>query len=70
MYKDLKGILPELVQHEIEFDTTIPLAHQTKYMLNPNYITTMKYDINKLLVTCFIQLLGEATWLSLIVIIL
>jgi hypothetical protein len=26
-YKDLKGIPPELAQHKIELDTTIPLAH-------------------------------------------
>jgi hypothetical protein len=27
MYKDLKGIPLELIQHKIELDTTIPLAH-------------------------------------------
>jgi hypothetical protein len=27
IYKDLKGILLELVQHIIELDTSIPLAH-------------------------------------------
>ncbi len=37
-YKDLKGIPPKLVQHQIELDTTIPLAHQAKYKLNPNYM--------------------------------
>jgi hypothetical protein len=26
-YKDLKGTPPELTQHKIELDTTIPLAH-------------------------------------------
>jgi hypothetical protein len=26
-YKDLKGISPELAQHCIELDTSIPLAH-------------------------------------------
>jgi hypothetical protein len=26
-YKDLKRISPELAQHKIELDTTIPLAH-------------------------------------------
>jgi len=41
-YKDLKGIPPKLVEHKIEFDTTIPLAHQTKFRLNPNYATIMK----------------------------
>jgi hypothetical protein len=26
-YKDLKGILPKLVQHKIELDTSIPIIH-------------------------------------------
>jgi hypothetical protein len=30
-YKDLKGIPPELAQHKIELDTTIPPTHQVKY---------------------------------------
>jgi len=29
-----------------ELDTTIPSAHQAKYILNPNYVTIMKQDIN------------------------
>jgi hypothetical protein len=41
-YKDLKGIPLELVQHKIEFDTSIPLAHQARYRLNLNYATTIK----------------------------
>jgi hypothetical protein len=36
-YKDLKGIPLELAQHEIELDTTIPLAHQAReYGINLN----------------------------------
>ncbi len=63
-YKDLKGIPLELVQHKIELDTSIPLAHQTKYILNVNYAATIKHDIDKLLATGFIQPTEEATWLS------
>jgi hypothetical protein len=37
-YKDLKGIPPKLTQHRIKFDTIIPLAHQARYMLNPNLL--------------------------------
>ncbi len=40
-YKDLKGIPLEIVQHKIELDTTIPLVHQTRYWLNPNYATLL-----------------------------
>ncbi len=66
-YKDLKRIPPKLAQHKIELDITIPLAYQTKYKLNPNYVITIKQDIDKLLVIGFIQSVKEATWLSPIV---
>jgi hypothetical protein len=60
----LKGILPELAQHKIELDTSIPLAHQARYKLSPDYAATVKHDIDKLLVAGFMQLVKEATWLS------
>jgi hypothetical protein len=60
-YKDMKGILPELTQHRIELDTSILLAHQTRYILNFNYVATIKQDINKLLVVGFIQPVAKAT---------
>jgi len=41
-YKDLRRIPPELAQHRIELDNTIPQAHQAKYKLNPNYVITIK----------------------------
>jgi hypothetical protein len=66
-YKDLKGIPLELAQHRIELDTTIPLAHQARYILNPNYVTLTKHDIDKLLAVGFIQSIEEAIWLSPIV---
>jgi hypothetical protein len=40
--KDLKGIPPKLVQHKIELDIIVPLAHQARYILNPNYATIVK----------------------------
>jgi hypothetical protein len=69
-YKDLKGIPPKFVQHIIELDTSIPPTHQTRYRLNPNYVATIKHDIDKLLVIKFIQPVEEATWLSPIVVML
>ncbi len=68
-YKDLKGIPPKLAQHKIELDTTMPLAHQAKYRLNPNYFIVVKQDIDKLLTTKFTHSIEEATWLSPIVIV-
>jgi hypothetical protein len=47
---------------------TIPLAHQKRYRLNPNYVTTIKQDIDKLLTVGFIQSIEKATWLSPIVV--
>jgi hypothetical protein len=41
-YKDLKGVPPKLAQHKIELYTSIPLAHQTRYRLNPNYVGAIK----------------------------
>ncbi len=41
-YKDLKGIPLELAQHKIELETIIPSTHQAIYILNPNYVTTIK----------------------------
>jgi len=37
--------------------------------LNPNYVTTIKQDIDKLLAVGFIQSIEKTTWLSPIVII-
>ncbi len=68
-YKDLKGIPLKLVQHRIELDTTIPPTHHAKYRLNPNYITIVKANIDKLLVTSFIHV-EEVAWLSLIMVVL
>ncbi len=52
--KDLKGIPLGLTQHTIEQDITIPLAHHARYRLNPNYVITVKQNIDKLLTIGFI----------------
>jgi hypothetical protein len=69
-YKDMKGMPPELTHHKIEFNIAIPLAHQARYILNPNYVKTIKQDINKLLTFRFIQFVKEAKWLSHIMVII
>ncbi len=66
----MKSIPPKLAQHKIELDTSIPLAHQARYKLNPNNATAVKLDIEQLLVAGFIQSIEEAKWLSPIVIML
>ncbi len=56
-YKDLKGIPPKISQHQIVLDTSIPLAHQVRYRLNPNYATIVKHDIDKLFAVGLLNLL-------------
>jgi len=68
-YKDLKGIPPKLLQHKIELNIVIPLAHQVRYRLNPNFVTIVKHHIDKLFTIGFIQPIKEATWLSPIVVV-
>jgi hypothetical protein len=63
-YKDFKGIPLELAQNKTKLDTIIPLTHQARYKLNPNYVTIIKQDIDKLLTTKFILYIEEATWFS------
>jgi hypothetical protein len=57
----LKGIPPKVIQHWIELDTSIPLAHQARYWLNLKYAAIVKQDINKLLATSFIEHVEGAT---------
>jgi hypothetical protein len=45
-------------------NTTIPLAYQERYRLNPNYAAIVKQYINKLFIAGFTKPIEEATWLS------
>jgi len=47
---------------------TIPLVHQTKYQVNPNYVTIVKQDLDKLLSASLIAPMEEVSWLSPIVV--
>ncbi len=66
----MKGISLEITQHQIEFDTIIPPTHQVRYQLNPNYVAIIKHDIDKLLASCLIKHVEEATSLPPIMIVL
>jgi len=65
----LKGIPPHIVQYQIELNN-IPQAHQVRYKMNPNYVTTVKHDLDKLFDAKFIAQIEEANWFFPIVIIL
>ncbi len=60
-YENLKGIPLDVTQQQIKLDTSIPLAHQAKYQLNPNYATIVKQDIDKLFTISFIKPIEKAT---------
>ncbi len=62
-YTILKGIPPNIAQHYIEFNTTIPPTHRARYKLNPNYATIVKHELNKLLSVGFITSMEEASLL-------
>ncbi len=69
-YKDLKGIPPHLMQHQIELDTNIPTSHQAWCRMNSNYDVIVKQDLDKLLAIGFIVPMEEATWLYPVVVVL
>jgi hypothetical protein len=60
-YKDLKGIPPHLMQHQIKLYTNIPASHQAQYRMNWNYVAVVKQDLDKLLATRFIVPMEEGT---------
>jgi hypothetical protein len=62
-YKDLRGIPPHLA-HQFEFNTNIPVSHQTQYQMNSNYVAVIKQNLDKLLAMGFITRVEQVTWLS------
>ncbi len=50
-------------------DTTLPLTQHAMYRLNPNYVITIKQNINKLLIVIFIESIKKTTWLSTIIVV-
>jgi hypothetical protein len=65
----LKGIPPHIAQHQIELNN-IPQARQVRYKMNPNYVTMVKHDLDKLFDAKFIAQIEEAIWPFPLVIIL
>jgi hypothetical protein len=46
-YHELKGIALHITQHCIKFNIFIPLGHQAKYQMNPNYAIAVKQDLEE-----------------------
>jgi hypothetical protein len=65
------GFTPTLGQSGVatKLDTTIPLAHQARYQMNPNYVAIVKKNLDNLLNATFITLVEEASYLSPIIVV-
>ena len=68
-YEDMRGLDPQLYQHQIQLSTNAKPVAQRRYRMNPNYAAKVKEEIDKLLRVRFIRQLKQATWLSPIVVV-
>ena len=68
-YEDMRGLDPQLYQHQIHLSTDAKPVAQRRYRMNPNYAAKVKEEIDKLLRVGFIRPVKQATWLSPIVVV-
>ena len=68
-YEDMRGLDPQLYQHQIHLSKDAKLVAQRRYRMNPNYAAKVKEEIDKLLRVGFIRPVKKATWLSPIVVV-
>ena len=68
-YEDMRGLDPQLYQHQIHLSKDTKPVVQRRYRMNPNYATKVKEEIDKLLRVGFIRPVKKATWLSPIVVV-
>ncbi|KAL3684568.1 hypothetical protein R1sor_002590 [Riccia sorocarpa] len=68
-YEDMKGVPPEICQHNIKLLPSAKPMVQRPYRMNPNYAETVKKEIDKLKEANFIYPVKEYNWLSPIVIV-
>ena len=68
-YEDMRGLDPQLYQHQIHLSTDVKPVAQRRYRMNPNYAAKVKEEIDKLLRVGFIRPVKQATWLSPIVVV-
>ena len=68
-YEDMRGLDPQLYQHQIHLSTDAKPVAQRRYRMNPNYAAKVKEEIDKLLRVGFIRPVKQATWFSLIVVV-
>ena len=68
-YEDMRGLDPQLYQHQIHLSKEAKPVAQRRYRMNPNYAARVKEEIDKLLWVDFIRPMKKATWLSPIVVV-
>ena len=68
-YEDMRGLDPQLYQHQIHLSKDAKPVAQRRYRMNPNYAARVKEEIDKLLRVGFIWSVKKATWLSPIVVV-
>jgi hypothetical protein len=69
-YKDLKGVPPEICEHQIILENNVKPIRQRPYRLNPKYSLMIHEEIKKLLECGFIYPVPYSEWVSPIVIVL
>jgi hypothetical protein len=69
-YKDLKGVLPDICQHQIVLEPNAKPVRQRQYRMNPKYFLMVKEEIDKLLECGFIYPVPYSEWVSPIVVVL
>ena len=48
-YEDMRGVDPQLYQHQIHFNTDARTVAQRRYRMNPNYVAKVTEEVDKLL---------------------
>ena len=66
----MHGLDPRYYQHQIHVNKDAKPVHKRRNRMNPNYAAKVKEEIDKLLRVGFLRPVKQATWLSLIVVIL
>jgi hypothetical protein len=68
-YKDLKGVPPDICQHQIVLEPNAKPVRQIQYRMNPKYSLMVKEKIDKLLECGFIYPVPYSEWVSPIVVV-
>ena len=68
-YKDLKGVPPDICQHQIVLEPNAKPVRQRQYRMNPKYSLMVKEEIDKLLECGFIYPVPYSEWVSPIVVV-